>query len=98
MRPWRFVWPRRVSAVEVVAKRLYHPDQRDTHGRVFPNPFFYQRTQEMRTVHLAITAAILAVSATAITAQEQAIDANASQGQAAIDRAATAQKYVFLFF
>jgi len=52
----------------------------------------------MRTVHLAITAAILAVSATTLTAQEQAIDANASQGQAAIDRAAAAQKYVFLFF
>jgi hypothetical protein len=52
----------------------------------------------MRTLHLAITVAILAVSATAIKAQEQATSSNVSQGQAVIDRAATAQKYVFLFF
>jgi hypothetical protein len=52
----------------------------------------------MRTLHLAITAAILAVSATVTTAKEQAADANISQAQAAIDRAAAAQKYVFLFF
>jgi len=52
----------------------------------------------MRMLHLAITAAILAVSATAITAQEQAATANVSQGQAVIDRAAAAHKYVFLFF
>lgn len=51
----------------------------------------------MRAFQLAIAAAILAVGATAITAQEQATGANASQGQAAIDRAAAAQKYVFLF-
>lgn len=52
----------------------------------------------MRTLHLAIAAVILAVSATAITAQEQAATANVSQGQAVIDHAAAAQKYAFLFF
>lgn len=52
----------------------------------------------MRILHLAITAALFVVSATAITAQEQAATANVSQGQAAMDRAAAAQKYVFLFF
>jgi len=52
----------------------------------------------MRMIHLAITAAILAVSATAIMAQEQAPSANVSQGQAAIDKAAAAQKYAFIFF
>ena len=51
----------------------------------------------MRAFQLAIAAAILAVGATAITAQEQATGANASQGQAVMDRAAAAQKYVFLF-
>jgi len=62
----------------------------------------------MRLPHLTITAAILAASATAITAQDrvarapaaadQAAAANVSQGQAAMDRAAAAQKYVFIFF
>ena len=51
----------------------------------------------MRTLHLAIIAAILVVGATALTAQEQATGANVSPGQAVIDRAAAAQKYVFLF-
>jgi hypothetical protein len=51
----------------------------------------------MRAFHLAIAIAILAVSTTAITAQEQAAEANQSQGQAVIDRAAAAHKYVFLF-
>jgi hypothetical protein len=51
----------------------------------------------MRAFHLAIAAAILAVGATVVTAQEQATGANVSQGQAVIDRAAAAQKYVFLF-
>jgi hypothetical protein len=51
----------------------------------------------MRAFHLAIAAAILAVGVTAITAQEQATGANVSQGQAVIDRAVAAQKYVFLF-
>ena len=52
----------------------------------------------MRMLHLAITVAILAVSAIVATAQDQAAAVNVSQGQAAIDRAAAAQKYVFLFF
>ncbi len=51
----------------------------------------------MRAFLLAITAAIFAVGATAVMAQEQATGANVSQGQAVIDRAAAAQKYVFLF-
>ncbi len=52
----------------------------------------------MRTLHFVIVAALVAASATAITAQEQTIDGNISQGQAAMDKAAAAQKYVFLFF
>ena len=52
----------------------------------------------MRTLHVAITAAILAVSATVTTAQDQAAAANVSQAQTAINRAAAAHKYVFLFF
>lgn len=50
----------------------------------------------MRTFHFAIAAAILAVSTTVATTQ--AVAANISQAQASIDRAAAAQKYVFLFF
>jgi hypothetical protein len=48
----------------------------------------------MRAFHLATAVAILAVSATAITAQEQT---NAGQSQTAISQAAAAHKYVFLF-
>ena len=47
---------------------------------------FYQRTHEMRTFHVAITAAILAMGATAIMAQEQSTSANASPSQTVIDR------------
>lgn len=52
----------------------------------------------MRAFQLAIVAAILTAGTTAITAQEQATGAKVSQGQAVMDRAAAAQKYVFLFF
>ena len=62
----------------------------------------------MRLSHFAIAAAILAASATVIRAEDhvaltpsttgQAAAANVGQGQAAIDRAAAAHKYVFLFF
>ena len=62
----------------------------------------------MRSLHFVVAILILAVSATAITAQqrvarapsatEQAGAANVSQGQAAIDRAAAAGKYIFIFF
>lgn len=52
----------------------------------------------MRLSHLAIIVAVLTATATVATAQEQAGAAGASQGQAVIDRAAAAQKYVFLFF
>ena len=62
----------------------------------------------MRTLHLAVAAALLAASATATMAQDrvarapsptgQAAPASVSQGQAAIDRAAAAQKYAFIFF
>jgi len=51
----------------------------------------------MRFLHLAITAGVLAAGATAITAQDRAA-AKVSPGQAAIDRAAAANKYVFIFF
>jgi hypothetical protein len=51
----------------------------------------------MRAFQLAIAAAILTAGTTAITAQEQATGAKVSQGQAVMDRAAAAQKYVFLF-
>ena len=62
----------------------------------------------MRSLYLAVAVLILAVSATAITAQDhvasvpsatdQTAATNVSQGQAAMDRAAAAGKYVFLFF
>jgi hypothetical protein len=59
----------------------------------------------MKSLHLVITAAILAASTTATMAQERVVLAPsatgqgaASQSQAAIDQAAAAQKYVFLFF
>ena len=62
----------------------------------------------MRSLHLAIAAAVLAAGATVATAQDrvartpsatdQAASADVSQAQAAMDRAAAAQKYVFLFF
>lgn len=62
----------------------------------------------MRPLHFAIVVLVLAVSATATTAQDrvarapaaadQAAAANVSQGQAAIDKAAAAHKYVFVFF
>ena len=62
----------------------------------------------MRSLYIAIAAAILAAGAMAATAQDrvarapsatdQAAAANVSQGQAAVDRAAAAQKYIFLFF
>jgi hypothetical protein len=62
----------------------------------------------MRTLHLAIAAALLAASATAATAQDrvarapstagQTAPAGVSQGQAAIDRVAAAQKFAFIFF
>ena len=62
----------------------------------------------MRTFYLAMTAIVVAVGATMATAQDrvarapyatdQAAVANVSQGQAAIDRAAAAGKYVFIFF
>ena len=62
----------------------------------------------MRSFHFVVAILILEVSATAITAQqrvaralsatEQAGAANVSQGQAAIDRAAAAGKYIFIFF
>lgn len=52
----------------------------------------------MRAFHLTIAAAILAAGVSAIAAQEQAAGANVSQGQTVIDRAAAAQKYVFLLF
>ena len=61
----------------------------------------------MRPLQSAIIALVLAVSATATTAQDRVARtpsatgqaaANVSQAQAPIDRAAAAQKYVFLFF
>jgi hypothetical protein len=62
----------------------------------------------MRSHHLAVAILILALSATAVTAQErgahapsatdQAAAANVSPGQVAIDRAAAAGKYVLIFF
>ena len=61
----------------------------------------------MRPLHLAITA-VVALGVTAATAQDrvarvpsatdQAAAINVSQGQAAIDKATTAQKYAFIFF
>ena len=62
----------------------------------------------MRLSYLAITTVILAVSATAATAQDrvvrtpsatdQAAFTGVSQAQAAMDRTTATQKYVFLFF
>ena len=62
----------------------------------------------MRALHLAITAVVVAVGVTVATAQDrvartptatdQATFASVSQAQAAMDRAAAAQKYIFLFF
>ena len=61
----------------------------------------------MRPVHLAITAVVVAVGATVATAQDRIARtpsatgqaaANVSPAQAAMDRAAASQKYVFLFF
>ena len=62
----------------------------------------------MRALHLAITAVVVAVGVTVATAQDrvartptatdQATFASVSQTQAAMDRAAAAQKYIFLFF
>jgi hypothetical protein len=62
----------------------------------------------MRLPYLAIATAVLAAHATATTAQDRvalgpsltdpATAAHVSQSQAAINRAATTQKYVFLFF
>jgi hypothetical protein len=60
----------------------------------------------MRSLRLAGAILVLVVSATAITAQERVARAptatnqaaKVSQGQAAMDRAAAAQKYIFIFF
>ena len=62
----------------------------------------------MRLLHSAIAVFVLAASTTATTAQDrarrtpsvtdQAIAANLSRGQVAINRAAAARKYVFIFF
>jgi hypothetical protein len=56
-------------------------------------------------LHLAIAASIIAVSVTVVTAQDRTVPTNQGQaapsvspGQAAIDRAVAANKYVFLFF
>lgn len=50
----------------------------------------------MRTLHLAITAAIIVASTTVTTGQASA--AGLSQAQAAMDQAAKTEKYTFLFF
>ncbi len=52
----------------------------------------------MRSFYLAITAAILAIVVTSVTAQEQTTGVNVSPAQTAIDRAAAANKYTFIFF
>jgi len=61
----------------------------------------------MKAFHLAIAVVVVAVGATLATAQDRAhptpsatgqATANVSPAQAAMDRAAAAQKYVFLFF
>lgn len=62
----------------------------------------------MRTFHLAMTAIVVAMGTTMATAQDrvartpsatdQSAFAGVSQAQAAMDRAAAAQKYIFLFF
>jgi hypothetical protein len=77
--------------------KAVHRDQYVFTDKYFPIPL-YERIQAMRTLHLAITVALVAVCATAIRAQEQATGAGQSPAQAVMDRAAAAQKYVFLFF
>ena len=61
----------------------------------------------MRAFHLAIVAVVVAVGATMATAQDRVAPspsttdqatANVSQAKAAVDHAAAAHKYVFLFF
>jgi hypothetical protein len=60
----------------------------------------------MRMLHIAIAAFLVAASATVATAQDRAVPANQGQaaassvcpGQAAADKAAAEQKYIFLFF
>jgi len=62
----------------------------------------------MRSINIAVAMLTLAASATAVTAQErvartpsatgQAAATDVSQGQAAVDRAAAAGKYAFIFF
>ena len=62
----------------------------------------------MRALHLAIATVVVAMGATIATAQDrvartpsatdQAASTGVSQAQAAMDRAAAAQKYIFLFF
>lgn len=60
----------------------------------------------MRTLHIAIAAFLVAVSAAMVTAQDHAVPTNQDQaaassvcpGQAAVDKAAADQKYIFLFF
>ena len=75
-------------------------------GPCFPT-FCHRRIQEMRLFHSTIAILICLLSVAVATAQDRAAAtpsgtdqsaANVSQAQAAIDRAAAANKYVFLFF